>query len=224
MAHDPKTLSWELKYLKKGFALTGLTPDTGRHLYTPFTNVGDFTTNSFGTEGTAAISATLGGGIYVLTSPSTTAHSCSRYATTWLVPSSIQTIPFYTATRFAIGAAESGTSGYLRMANTATYAQEAIVGFIGDVNSTNFMFYQSYTGGTKQIILPPVDTAWHNYEMYGLGDGNLHIIFDGVTYNVTGLSWTSWASSKMLFVTVTGGSFTRALFIDDALLLVPKSP
>ena len=224
MSYKSKTLSWELKYLKKGFTLTGLTSDTGRHFYTPFSNVNDFTTNPWGGAGTGTVSTTSGGGIFILTTDSTSGATAGRYANTWIVPTSMQSIPFYVATRFKVPAVEVNTNGYLRMSNVATFAQEAIIGFMGDTAASNFMFYQNYTGGSKLVLLPVVDTNWHDYEMYGIGDGNLHVIFDGVTYNITGLSWTNWVASRPIFSCTAGTTGGRTLQVDDALLLVPKSP
>jgi len=130
------------------------------------------------TGATTLAVGTEGGGVSQL-STGVGASSNANHTTKSPIIRAVGTVPWYFAGRMkittAVTAQSTAATGLLDVAGTKTL----YCGFIGGLSAVNFGFqYDGIGTGTFLNTGVAVDTNWHVFEIWGLGDGKLHAAFD----------------------------------------------
>lgn len=172
-------------YLARGLALTGLPNDPSMSWwFDDFTGIDSAQAapwtqfNAGSGARLTAVAGTAGGVVRISTGA--TGASISSASTTAGAVQSEATTKWYAAQRFrvitAIDAVTFAIAGLVNFANTKTLA----VGVIGALNAVNFIAqYDGNFAGSSLNLGVPIDTAFHVFEMYCLGDSVIRARIDG---------------------------------------------
>lgn len=89
------------------------------------------------------------------------------------------TQPFYFATRFKVTTAIDAQANVFVGTQAISGSKTVAVGVFGASSTVNFRLqYDGVVAGSFLDLGVAIDTAYHVYEVYGLGDGNLHVRMD----------------------------------------------
>jgi hypothetical protein len=227
-SYQPAFASTFVTYLQTGQQLAGLGSDVAYQWeeFTSFTTaLGPGIPWQPGVAGTGAASnpGSLSGGVYRITSGATAASIYNLYANTSMVANN-STSRWFMAMRFrvqtAITAQTIAAAGIWDINTNGS----TTVGVFGANSTTNFVVqYDGSRTGTFLSTGKSIDTSFHVFYLWCVGDNKIHVIVDGGTEASATMGVP--AASNSMYLTVGNGTdaVTRNLDIDWALLLAPRS-
>lgn len=136
-------------------------------------------TASIAGTGAGAVNLTdEGGGVHQATTGATAASHAYYVGGAPLIRA-VGTVPWYHACRFKITTAVTAQSQLYCGLRDVTTTKTLAPGFWGALNAANFVVqYDGNEAGSIINLGVAVDTAYHVFEMWGLGDSKLHAAID----------------------------------------------
>lgn len=220
-------------YVNRGQALAGLGPDVGI-LWDDFT-LEDSNAALTGwieqLSGTGAIVTNVAGssGGSAQFSSGATASSFSAANSSAAMFGNRRTTRWYVATRFAVTTAiDAQTKASFGVYDLPQVSPSNLCGVFGTAfsgSNTNFLCqFDGDRAGSYIDTLVPIDTAFHVYEQYCLGDNVYRIRVDGGTEKSATMTVASATSANAFFWTQNGTTAAARTIVVDWVLVMGAKP
>lgn len=226
-AEDASTRS---TLVRAGLLASGITADYGVFWddmqWNNAANLDGWFPNVVGTGSFAVNSAAFVGGLYRLTSGAT-ASSVYRQMSLFSTIGPPGTSRWYMAWRMRLQTVpDAQTACGVGMWNTAN-DKTIMIGAYGAGSTSNFVVqYDGNNAGTFASTGVPLDTAFHVFELWGVGDGKVHSRVDGVgtDVNATLVSPATQACFPMMQAANGSTAAAQVEDVDYCLALHGRTP